>query len=218
MENKKKPITPKSEKTLEWENSMSDEQKERYEQLNQSKKEVEEKAKELKIKELKYKEILFVESLFKYDMDEMKAFAEVYPMSVRGLGVSNGKGLPQTTQLIDDLLNSPRVIYLINKKLDQRTRSSMISREKILNELNDIYEDNKKKNPNVAIKCLSQMGDLLGLNLVDKFGSKTGVDGMNIQINYVTPQQTDNVKNINIIPLDIEIENKNNIGGETKDN
>jgi hypothetical protein len=190
---------------------MSDEQKERYEQLNQSKKEVEEKAKELKLKELKYKEILFVESLFKHDMDEFKAFAEVYPMSVRGLGISNGKGRPQTVQLIDDLLNSPRVIYLINKKLDQRTKSSMISREKILNELNDIYEDNKKKNPNTAIKCLQEMGNLLGLNLVDKFNGRVSESNMNIQINYVTPQQNDNAKIENIIPLDIDKKDLNNL-------
>ena len=202
--NNKKPVTPKSEKTLEWEANMTPEEKERYEQLNQSKKEVEAEAKELKLKDLKYKEILFVESLFKNNMDEMKAFAEVYPDSMGLRGVSNGKGLPQTVQLIDDLLNSPRIIHLINKKLDQRTRSSMISREFILNELNDIYKINKNDNPNVAIKCLSQMGDLLGLNLVDKFGSKTGVDGMNIQINYVTPQQNDNAKTINIIPLDTD--------------
>ena len=211
MENKKKPITPKSEKTIEFENNMTPEQKERYEFLGEQKDKIEAEAKELKLKELKYKEILFVESLFKHDMDEMKAFAEVYPMSVRGLGISNGKGRPQTVQLIDDLLNSPRVIYLINKKLDQRTKSSMISREKILNELNDIYEDNKKKNPNTAIKCLQEMGNLLGLNLVDKFNGRVSESNMNIQINYVTPQQNDNAKIENIIPLDIDKKDLNNL-------
>jgi hypothetical protein len=135
-------------------------------------------------------------------MNEMKAFAEVYPSSVRGLGISNGKGSPQIAQIIENLLNSPRVIYLINKKLDQRTKSSMITREKILNELNDIYKMNKTKNPGIAIKSLEQMSKLLGLDLVDKFGSRgAGGDAMNIQINYVTPQNNNN-DNTNIIPLE----------------
>jgi hypothetical protein len=78
----------------------------------------------------------------------------------------------------------------------------MITREKILNELNDIYKMNKTKNPGIAIKSLEQMSKLLGLDLVDKFGSRaTGGDSMNIQINYVTPQNNNN-DNTNIIPLE----------------
>jgi hypothetical protein len=199
----RRPVTPKSKATLEWEANLNPEQKEKYENLKLTQKEIEAEAKELKLKEMKYKEILFVESLFKFEMDEMKAFAEVYPSSVRGLGISNGKGSPQIAQIIENLLNSPRVIYLINKKLDQRTKSSMITREKILNELNDIYKMNKTKNPGIAIKSLEQMSKLLGLDLVvDKFGSRgAGGDAMNIQINYVTPQNNNN-DNTNIIPLE----------------
>jgi hypothetical protein len=61
---------------------------------------------------------------------------------------------------------------------------------------------NKTKNPGIAIKSLEQMSKLLGLDLVDKFGSRgTGGDSMNIQINYVTPQNNNN-DNTNIIPLE----------------
>jgi len=112
--------------------------------------------------------------------DKQLKFVEEYVIDFNATQAAIRAGYSEATAASAGykLMNMPHIIILINEQKKELSVKLNITRESILNDLENIKNANSLENPNSALKAIEMQIKMLGLNEPEKIETK--ITGLNI--------------------------------------